>query len=183
MKNKNLYIGLGVLAVAGIGFYMWKKKQGESSETENKVAGKTETTPETTTPETKPEVKANAVANVASNAGNFISPRFTQSRFVPTRKVAKKYDTAIVAKTDVLDTLTKTNIGNIDNVSPRVAIVPLGTVGVGTVGGNVGGIVDSVPLGRIKSWGGRMLEGKKQCYDEAQSKYVDCPVQASNTGL
>ena len=34
MKNKNLYIGLGVLAVAGVAFYMWKKKQGESSETE-----------------------------------------------------------------------------------------------------------------------------------------------------
>lgn len=42
MKNNNLYIGLGVLAVAGIGFYMWKKKQGEDSE------------------ETKAETKSNA---------------------------------------------------------------------------------------------------------------------------
>lgn len=37
MDNKKLYIGLGVLAVAGIGFYLWKKKQGESSETEEKA--------------------------------------------------------------------------------------------------------------------------------------------------
>jgi hypothetical protein len=26
MKNKGLFIGLGVLAVAGIGYYIWKKK-------------------------------------------------------------------------------------------------------------------------------------------------------------
>jgi LPXTG-motif cell wall-anchored protein len=44
MKNNNLYIGLGVLAVAGIGFYMWKKKQGEEYSKE----------------ETKAETKSNA---------------------------------------------------------------------------------------------------------------------------
>lgn len=27
MENKKLYIGLGVLAVAGIGYYMWKKNE------------------------------------------------------------------------------------------------------------------------------------------------------------
>jgi hypothetical protein len=31
MKNKNLLIGLGVLAVAGIGYYMWKKKSEKTS--------------------------------------------------------------------------------------------------------------------------------------------------------
>ena len=31
MKNKNLIIGLGVLAVAGIGYYMWKKKSENKS--------------------------------------------------------------------------------------------------------------------------------------------------------
>jgi hypothetical protein len=31
MKNKNLLIGLGILAVAGIGYYMWKKKSETSS--------------------------------------------------------------------------------------------------------------------------------------------------------
>ena len=35
MKNKNLIIGLGVLAVAGIGYYMWKKK----SETKSGACG------------------------------------------------------------------------------------------------------------------------------------------------
>jgi LPXTG-motif cell wall-anchored protein len=29
MNNKTMLIGLGVLAVAGIGYYMWKKKQEE----------------------------------------------------------------------------------------------------------------------------------------------------------
>lgn len=174
MKNKNLYIGLGVLAVAGIGFYMWRKKQGETSQTETKVAGKTETTPET-----KPEVKASAVGNVASNAGNFTN------RFVPTKAVLvspRKNVATAVTKTDTLTANTDLNVGV---VTPRVApIVTVGgTVGVGTVSGNVGGSVDSVPLGRIKSWGGKMTMGKKQCYDESQSKYIDCPVQASTTGL
>ena len=27
MENKKLYIGLGILAVAGIGYYMWKKHE------------------------------------------------------------------------------------------------------------------------------------------------------------
>jgi len=88
MKNKNLYIGLGILAVAGIGFYMWKKKQGESSETE--TAGAT-------------EEKANA-------------------------------------------------IGRFGRVSPRVApvIAPIGTVGVGTVGGNLGGNITPTIVGKVK---------------------------------
>lgn len=35
--NKKVLIGLGVLAVAGVAFYMWKKKKGsESSESETK---------------------------------------------------------------------------------------------------------------------------------------------------
>jgi hypothetical protein len=29
MENKKLYIGLGILAVAGIGYYMWKKNKTE----------------------------------------------------------------------------------------------------------------------------------------------------------
>ncbi len=29
MENKKLYIGLGVLAIAGIGYYMWKKNKPE----------------------------------------------------------------------------------------------------------------------------------------------------------
>ncbi len=37
MENKKLYIGLGVLAVAGIAYYMWKKNEGE--ETSNITAG------------------------------------------------------------------------------------------------------------------------------------------------
>jgi hypothetical protein len=61
MKNKNLYIGLGVLAVAGIGFYMWKKKQGESSEKETAVAS---------------EEKANAI-------GRNSTLRFSPSRVAP----------------------------------------------------------------------------------------------------
>ena len=31
MKNKKLLIGLGVLAVAGIGYYMWMKKSEKKS--------------------------------------------------------------------------------------------------------------------------------------------------------
>jgi hypothetical protein len=31
MKNKTIFIGLGVLAVAGIGYYMWKKKSETTS--------------------------------------------------------------------------------------------------------------------------------------------------------
>ena len=38
--NKNLMIGLGVLAVAGIGLYMWKRrKDGENSEEKSSVTG------------------------------------------------------------------------------------------------------------------------------------------------
>jgi hypothetical protein len=32
MNKKTMLIGLGVLAVAGIGYYMWKKKQGQGEE-------------------------------------------------------------------------------------------------------------------------------------------------------
>lgn len=35
MDNKKLYIGLGVLAVAGIGFYLWKKNQEAPEEKSN----------------------------------------------------------------------------------------------------------------------------------------------------
>jgi len=136
--NKKVLIGLGVLAVAGIGIYMWRKKQGEVSETETKVAGKTETTSEAT-----PEVKASAVGvtNLASNAGKFpVSPRFSPSRFSPSRNVASN-------KVDVLDTLTRTNIGNVDVVSPRVAVE---SVGVGTVDGNLGGNITPTIVGKVK---------------------------------
>lgn len=47
--NKKVLIGLGVLGVAGIAYYMWKKKQDESSTSKNETK-----TPETKTPETKP---------------------------------------------------------------------------------------------------------------------------------
>ena len=30
MENKKLYIGLGILAVAGIGYYIWKKNKSEN---------------------------------------------------------------------------------------------------------------------------------------------------------
>ena len=30
MENKKLYIGLGILAIAGIGYYMWKKNKSEN---------------------------------------------------------------------------------------------------------------------------------------------------------
>ena len=30
MENKKLYIGLGVLAIAGIGYYIWKKNKPEN---------------------------------------------------------------------------------------------------------------------------------------------------------
>ncbi len=35
MENKKLYIGLGVLAFAGIGYYMWKKKQSIEEQKSN----------------------------------------------------------------------------------------------------------------------------------------------------
>jgi hypothetical protein len=59
--NKKVLIGLGVLAVAGVAFYMWKKKQGESSETETAVAS---------------EEKANAI-------GRNSTLRFSPSRVAP----------------------------------------------------------------------------------------------------
>ena len=37
--NKNLMIGLGVLAVAGIGLYMWKKSKDESSSSDETKSG------------------------------------------------------------------------------------------------------------------------------------------------
>jgi hypothetical protein len=30
MKNKTIFIGLGILAVAGLGFYLWNKRKGET---------------------------------------------------------------------------------------------------------------------------------------------------------
>jgi hypothetical protein len=38
MENKKLYIGLGILAVAGIGYYMWKNKKSEKSRVSNSGA-------------------------------------------------------------------------------------------------------------------------------------------------
>ena len=35
MKNKKLIIGLGILAVAGIGYYMWKNKKSAKSRVSN----------------------------------------------------------------------------------------------------------------------------------------------------
>ncbi len=35
MKNKKLYIGLGVLAVAGIGYYMWFKRKDKTIDNSN----------------------------------------------------------------------------------------------------------------------------------------------------
>lgn len=31
MKNKTIFIGLGILAVAGIGFYLWNKSKGDKT--------------------------------------------------------------------------------------------------------------------------------------------------------
>lgn len=92
MNNKNLYIGLGVLAVAGIGFYMWKKKQGESSETE--TAGVSEEKASATgrfgrvsprfSPRVTPVVVANAVVTDStkpykgSASGKWICPYFDE---------------------------------------------------------------------------------------------------------
>ena len=56
--NKNLMIGLGVLAVAGIGLYMWKRrKDGESSSSD--------------------EAKSNAVG---VRGVNVVNPRFSPYR-------------------------------------------------------------------------------------------------------
>ena len=44
MENKKLYIGLGILAVAGIGYYMWKKhedKEKNSSSSDDKKSNVT----------------------------------------------------------------------------------------------------------------------------------------------
>jgi hypothetical protein len=181
MKNKNLYIGLGVLAVAGIGFYMWRKrdKAEDASEAKTKTADASKstetpaTTPSSTTSSTTSETPAtsstntsSATGNVASNAGIFTN-RFSPSRTIVTPRKN------VVAQVATLDTLTKTNIGNIDVVPNRIAVVPVEDIGVGTIGSTLGGGV--VPVGRIKSWGGRMENGQKMCFDEAQNKYVVCP--------
>jgi len=51
--NKKILIGAGILAAAGLTYYLWKKNK--ASETETKTGG-----------ETKPEVKVNALGRVGS---------------------------------------------------------------------------------------------------------------------
>jgi hypothetical protein len=59
MENRKLYIGLGVLAVAGIGYYMWKKNNEISTEEKSEsktseVQGGGEVQPCVTTCESTP---------------------------------------------------------------------------------------------------------------------------------
>ena len=39
MKNKNLLIGLGILAIAGFGYYMWSNKKSSAEEESESFTG------------------------------------------------------------------------------------------------------------------------------------------------
>ena len=63
--NKNLMIGLGVLAVAGIGLYMWKRRKDEDSLKDKK-------SPEGKEKSSSEETKSNARGRFYFNKGTYI---------------------------------------------------------------------------------------------------------------
>jgi cytoskeletal protein RodZ len=100
MKNNAIYIGLGVVALAAVGFFVYRRNQGSAEDMETRAAeldSEMETprqTPSSTgvsTPKTPPTSSAPATSSAASNDVLFLAYGISQ----------KDYDKMVAQKTKI----------------------------------------------------------------------------------